>query len=76
LLRKPSDLIRLNIMEHLLRDMRIILILPNDRPRTVSEEDALRPRFIRFADSDMSDVGAVLEVGRYRSPADRGVKSR
>ena len=54
------ELAALNRLRHLLRDMRLILILPNTQPQTVSEGHALRPRFIGYIDDDPQDVAAVV----------------
>ncbi len=61
----PSDggeLAALIGIRHLLRDMRIILVLPPNQDPQISPASAhmLRPRFISYADGDMSDVTAVL----------------
>ncbi len=62
----PSDegeLAALVGMRHLLRDMRLILVLPgNHASATVNSSIAhmLRPRFISYADGDLSDITAVL----------------
>lgn len=58
----PADADELSVLtrlRHLLRDMRIILVLPDADPRTISEAHSLRPRFISFGDGDLSDVAAV-----------------
>ena len=61
----PSDdgeLAALIGMRHLLRDMRLILILPGNRTLDMasSSPHMLHPRFISYADGDLSDVTAVL----------------
>jgi hypothetical protein len=57
-----SELAALIGMRHLLRDMRLILILPDNPGLDITSTSAhmLRPRFISYADSDLSDVTAVL----------------
>jgi hypothetical protein len=55
-----DELNRLLAIRPLLRDMRIILILPDGQAETVSEGHALRPRFVSYADGDLSDVAAVV----------------
>ena len=47
-------------IRHLLRDLRVVLILPDSRETTVSRGHVLRPRFVSYADSDLSDVAAVV----------------
>jgi hypothetical protein len=61
----PSDddeLAALIGMRHLLRDIRLILILPNCHQPTVAHTRAhmLRPRFITYADKNLEEVAAVL----------------
>ena len=59
----PQDQMELEeliTMRHLLRDMRIILILPDSKAGTVSNGHALRPRFVSYADSNFKDVAAVM----------------
>ncbi len=47
-------------MGDLLRELRTIIILPDRKDDTVSRALTLYPRFISYADSDFSDVAAVL----------------
>lgn len=49
-------------MRHLLRDMRLILVLPGNRALGAGTINAhmLRPRFIGYADGDPADITAVL----------------
>ncbi len=47
-------------MGNLLRELRTIIILPDRKDDTVSRALTLYPRFISYADSDFSDVAAVL----------------
>jgi len=61
----PSDdgeLAALIGMRHLLRDMHLILILPRNHTLDATNASAhmLRPRFISYADSELSDVTAVV----------------
>ncbi len=61
----PSDdgeLAALIGMRHLLRDIRLILILSGNRNLDIADTRAhmLRPRFISYADGDLADVTAVL----------------
>ena len=80
----PSDygeLAALIGMRHLLRDMRLILILPGSRTPDITDTSAhmLRPRFISHADGDLSDVIAVLckmkGHGCVKPPKSRMVES-
>ncbi len=54
------DLHRLNTIRHLMRDMRLILILPNRQAETISEGHSLRPRFVSYVDRPLTDVTAVV----------------
>ncbi len=45
----------------LLLDLRIILIIPERDDQTMALGRKLFPRFVSYADSNFSDVGAVLE---------------
>ncbi len=56
--RELSNLISIR---HLFRDMRIILVLPDNQETTISNGHYLRPRFLTYADSNFSDVIAVIE---------------
>lgn len=47
-------------IRHLFRDLRLVLILPDSRETTVSKGHVLRPRFVGYAGSDLSDVAAVV----------------
>ncbi len=45
----------------LLKDIRIILILPNKEKETIAMGHLLRPRFLAYADDDVGIVATVLE---------------
>lgn len=53
-------------LEHLLtireqlRDIRIILILPDQKAQTIARGHRLYPRYVSYADCDFNDVSAVL----------------
>lgn len=47
-------------LRELLNDVRIILILPDRGRETISKGHLLRPRFLSYADGDLTDVIAVL----------------
>lgn len=55
-----QELLKLRAKGYLFRDMRIILILPDHNPDTISEGHLLRPRFVGYADGDPNDVVAVV----------------
>ena len=47
-------------LQDLLSDIRIILILPDRTPNTISKAHKLAPRFLTYLDSDFGEVRAVL----------------
>lgn len=55
-----QDISELLSIRHLLRDIRIILVLPDREENTVSQGHALKPRFLSYAESDFTDVAAVM----------------
>ncbi len=55
--RELGDLVS---MRHLMRDMRIVLVLPNGHADMLSDGHVLRPRFVSYSDGDLSDVAAVV----------------
>lgn len=54
------DLLRLKTIRHLMRDMRLLLILPNRQSETISDGHSLRPRFVSYVDCPLTDVTAVV----------------
>jgi hypothetical protein len=56
-----SELTQLTGVGHLLRDMRVILLLPEAQRKTISDGHMLRPRFIGYTDGDLNDVAAVVK---------------
>ena len=56
----PYDLRALSDHRSILRDIRLLLILPDHKRETVSSGHKFFPRFIGYADSDLADVAAVL----------------
>jgi hypothetical protein len=48
------------VLRHLFRNFRIILILPDRKPETVSKGHDLRARFLTYIDSDPVEVALVL----------------
>lgn len=57
---KRKELLKIAGLFDLLRDVRMILVLPDRTPDTVAIGHGLFPRFISYADGDLRDVGAVL----------------
>lgn len=47
-------------MREELEGIRLILILPDEEPETISNAHLLTPRFLSYIDSDFIDVAAVL----------------
>ena len=70
-----SDLNSFVSIRHLLSDIPFILILPHRDNKTTSIGLDLAPRFLTYADTDLREVGAVLEkmIEKY---SDRVVKSK
>ena len=58
---RQKDLLEILAAQHLLRDIRIVLILPDSKEATIYKGHQLYPRFIGYVDDDFKDVGAVLE---------------
>lgn len=52
----------------LLDRLRIILILPDNKPLTISLGHSLQPRFVTYIHSDFQDVAAVLQKILKSSP--------
>lgn len=57
---RREDLVALLSIRDLLRDVRIILILPDRDENTIAKGHTLRPRFLSYTDSDFTDILAVL----------------
>ena len=49
------------LIKERLRDIKIILILPDRESDSISRGHEVYPRFVSYIDSDLKDVGAVLE---------------
>ncbi|GEM_PF-4031096 len=62
---------------HLMRDLRIILVLDDASPECLSAGHRLRPRYIAYSDGDLSDLVAVtgrmisLPAGMFRISENR-----
>ena len=61
-------------LRELLQDRRIILVLPDSEPETVSLGHILRPRFITYGDSDYMDMSAILGKWASVSPNSQSYK--
>lgn len=55
-----EDLSQILSVCDLLYYVRIMLILPDQEEDTIAKGHSLRPRFVTYADSDFTDVAAVL----------------
>ena len=55
-----EDLEDILSIRDLLRDLRIIILLPDSEEDTVRKGHTLRPRFLTYANGDLEDVGVVL----------------
>jgi hypothetical protein len=58
---RREDLSDILSIRDLLRDMRIILILPDRDESTVAKGHTLRPRFLSYTDGGFADVFSVLK---------------
>ena len=56
----PEELKEILLLRAWLQDLRIIVLLPDRNSNTLSEGLTLRPRFVGYADTDFTDVSAVL----------------
>ena len=55
-----EDLLKILSLRDLLSDIRIILILPDGKPDTISKAHTLGPRFLTYPDSDVEELQSVL----------------
>lgn len=60
-IRTETELDDILSVRNLLTDIRILLILPGNRPETLLKAHTLCPRFIAFHDAGYTDVKAVLD---------------
>ena len=56
-----TELDRLLTIRELLSDMRLVLVLSDKDPQTVSKAHALAPRFITFTDAGIDPLVSVIE---------------
>ncbi len=72
LMPDPEQLAELVAGRELLDSIRVILVLPDDRPETVAQGHMLRPRFITSAGNEQGQVAMVLarmiNVSQHRLP--------
>lgn len=57
----PETLREIIDIRELLGEVKVILVLPDNRPETVAQGHLLRPRFIAYADTAASEINAVLQ---------------
>ena len=58
--RHHWELIRIARLADRLRDLKVILVLPDRDPQTIALAHTLYPRFISYADNGLQDVRSVL----------------
>ena len=58
---RREDLSDILSIRDLLRDIRIILVLPDRDESTIAKGHTLRPRFLSYSDSDFTDIFSVLK---------------
>jgi len=56
-----SELTRIEEIQSLMRDLRLLLVLPSRDARMVSHAHRLAPRFIAYADHGCDQIGAVIK---------------
>ena len=60
-----EDLLKILSLKDLLSDIRIILILPDSKPDTISKAHAIGPRFLTYLDSYVEELQSVLSKMLY-----------
>ena len=55
-----KELAQMLSINDFLQDIKLILILPDNKEPTIAKGHKLHPRFLSYADSDFADIGAVL----------------
>jgi hypothetical protein len=65
-----DELFGLSSIQHLFRSIRVILVVPDREHHTLSKGFSLKPRYLSYADGDLSDVAAIMGkmVGRLFFP--------
>ena len=56
-----DDMYKISSIRNLLRRVKLILVLPDDKESTVTRAHELHPCFLNFSDDDNSDLTAVLK---------------
>ena len=55
-----EELKNISSIQHLLRGLRIILVIPDQKEETVALAHQLRPRFLTYINGDLSTITAVV----------------
>ena len=61
IVRNSEEMDRIDAVHNLVRDLKLILVLPGHDSAMVARAHKLGPRFIAYADNGYDQVGAVLE---------------
>ncbi len=61
IVRNSEEMDQVNGIHNLVRDVKLILVLPGHDSAMVAQAHKLGPRFIAYADNGYDQVGAVLE---------------
>lgn len=71
-LETRRDILDIQSLSDYLGDMKLILVLPDGDPLTISQAHLLRPRFITYKDDPFDDLRIVLAkmTELYQAPAD------
>ncbi|MCP4715733.1 MAG: hypothetical protein GY868_11500 [Deltaproteobacteria bacterium] len=57
----PEVLADIIAIKDLFFDTRVIIVLPDRQPDTISKGHMLRPRFVTYADTDLAEMSAVID---------------
>jgi phosphohistidine phosphatase SixA len=60
IVRDSEEMIRIAEIQNLIRDLRLVLVLPGHDPEMVSLAHSLVPRFIAYADNGFEQAAAVV----------------
>lgn len=61
IVRNNDELDQICVLHHLVRDVKLVLVLPARDSSMVAQAHKLGPRFIAYADNCCDQVGAVLD---------------
>ena len=67
-----AEMARLHTLDSLVRDVKLILVLPSHDSAMVASAHKLGPRFIAYMDNGYDQVGAVLEKMLHSGSVTRG----